>query len=102
MQVLHKKDHLLYVQKIDAGMVRLRISEVDLVQLIKNVSESFRQMAEIRGLHFEVNLPDRQLLFWVDESKIFSAVQNLLSNAFKYTPSLGGSVLLSVSYVVKD
>lgn len=59
-------------------------------------------MAEIRGLHFEVNLPDRQLLFWVDESKIFSAVQNLLSNAFKYTPSLGGSVLLSVSYVVKD
>lgn len=95
-------DHLLYVQKIDAGMVRLRVSEVDLIQLIKNVSESFRQMAEIRGLHFEVNLPDRQLLFWVDESKIFSAVQNLLSNAFKYTPSLGGSVLLSVSYVVKD
>ena len=95
-------DHLLYVQKIEAGMVRLRISEVDLAQLIKNVSEPFRQMAEIRDLHFEVNLPSGKLLFWLDEGKIFSAVQNLLSNAFKYTPSPGGSVLLSVSEVVKD
>ena len=95
-------DHLLYVQKIEAGMVKLRISEVDLVQLIKNVSEPFRQMAEIRGLHFEVNLSSQKLLYWVDEKKIFSAVQNLLSNAFKYTPSPGGSILLSVSNVVKD
>lgn len=110
LQVMYKNatslhtlvDHLLYVQKIEAGMVRLRISEVDLGQLIRNVSEPFRQMAEVRGLHFEVNLPEERLLFWVDESKIFSAVQNLLSNAFKYTPSPGGSILLSASYVVKD
>ena len=110
LQVMYKNatslhtlvDHLLYVQKIEAGMVRLRISEVDLGQLIRNVSEPFRQMAEVRGLHFEVNLPEERLLFWVDESKIFSAVQNLLSNAFKYTPSPDGSILLSASYVLKD
>lgn len=110
LQVMYKNatslhtlvDHLLYVQKIEAGMVKLRISEIDLRQLIRDVSEPFRQMAEVRGLHFEVNLPEERLLFWVDESKIFSAVQNLLSNAFKYTPSPDGSILLSASYVVKD
>lgn len=32
-------DQLLYVQKIGAGMVRLQLSEIDLVQLVCNVSE---------------------------------------------------------------
>lgn len=109
LQVMYKNatllhtlaDHLLYVQKIEAGMVKLQLSETDLIQLIKNVSEPFVQMSEIKGIHFEVNLPEGELMYWVDESKIFSAVQNLLSNAFKYTPS-GGSILLSVSRTVKD
>ncbi|MEY8685396.1 two-component regulator propeller domain-containing protein [Bacteroides sp. AN502(2024)] len=94
-------DHLLYVQKIEAGMVKLQLSESDLVQVIKSVSEPFRQMAEIRGLRFEVNLPERKLMYWIDRPKIASAIQNLLSNAFKYTSS-GGSVSLSVSRMLKD
>lgn len=94
-------DQLLYVQKIEAGMVRLQLSEVDLVQLVCNVSEPFRQMAEIKGLHFTVDLPEGKLLCWIDEGKIASAVQNLLSNAFKYTSS-GGQVLLSVSHIMRS
>lgn len=94
-------DQLLYIQKIEAGMVRLQLSETDLVQLVRNVSEPFRQMSEIRQLHFDVDLPDERLLYWVDEGKITSAVQNLLSNAFKYTPP-GGHVLLSVSPAMRN
>lgn len=109
LQVMYKNaaslhtmvDHLLYVQKIEAGMVKLQLSETDLVQLIRSVSEPFRQMAEIKGLRFDTNLPDTKLLVWVDEAKIFSAVQNLLSNAFKYT-SPAGDILLSVSHTMKD
>lgn len=81
-------------------MVRLQLSETDLVQLVCNVSEPFRQMAEIKGLQFDIDLPEGKFLYWVDEGKIASAVQNLLSNAFKYTPS-GGRVLLSVSHLMK-
>lgn len=109
LQVMYKNaaslhtlvDHLLYVQKIEAGMVKLQLSETDLVQLVRSVSEPFRQMAEIKGLRFDTNLPDTKLMVWVDEAKIFSAVQNLLSNAFKYT-SPAGDILLSVSHTMKD
>ena len=109
LQIMHKNatslhtlvDHLLYVQKIGAGMVKLQLSETDLARVIKSVSEPFRQMSEIKDLRFEVNLPEGKLLYWVDEPKITSAMQNLLSNAFKYTSS-GGSVLLSLSHTMKD
>ena len=109
LQVMYKNatslhtlvDHLLYVQKIEAGMVKLQLSEIDIVQLIKTASDSYCQMAEIKGLHFEITLPENKLMVWIDEAKIFSAVQNLLSNAFKYT-SPGGSILLSVSHTIKD
>lgn len=109
LQVMYKNatslhslvDHLLYVQKIEAGMVKLQLSEIDLVQLIRSASDSFRQMAEIKGMRFEIKLPEKKLMVWIDEAKIFSAIQNLLSNAFKYT-SQEGSILLSVSRVQKD
>lgn len=108
LQVMYKNatslhtlvDQLLYVQKIEAGMVRLQLSETDMMQLVCNVSEPFRQMAEIKGLHFDVDLPEGRILYWVDERKIASAVQNLLSNAFKYTPSRG-RVQLSVSHIMR-
>lgn len=94
-------DHLLYVQKIEAGMVKLQLSEVDVVRLVKEVSASFTQIAELKGFRFDVNLPSGSCMLWIDAEKISSALRNLLSNAFKYTQP-GGTVLLSVSRTVKD
>lgn len=94
-------DHLLYVQKIEAGMVKLRLQEADVVELAKEVVANFREMASLKGFRFEVSLPEAPLRLWMDTEKIVSAVQNLLSNAFKYTPP-GGSVSLSADNVTKD
>lgn len=94
-------DHLLYVQKIEAGMVKLRLQEADVVELTKEVVLAFRETASLKGFRFEVSLPEAPLLMWIDTEKIISAMQNLLSNAFKYTPS-GGTVSLSADSVTKD
>lgn len=82
-------DHLLYVQKIEAGMVTLKISEVDIVALAKEVTESFRAMAEAESFNFTIELLEEPLLLWVDIEKMMSAIRNLLSNAFKYTSRQG-------------
>ena len=94
-------DHLLYVQKIEAGMVKLRVSKVDIVVLVKQITDSFRELAEVRGLNFVVELLDDSLLLWVDVEKISSAIRNLLSNAFKYTSS-NGSVAFRMGRIEVD
>lgn len=94
-------DHLLYVQKIEAGMIKLRLSKVDIVVLAKQISDSFRELTEVKGLNFTVDLLTEPLLLWIDVEKVGSAIRNLLSNAFKYT-SPNGNVTLRMNRVEID
>lgn len=94
-------DHLLYVQKIEAGMIKLRLSKVDIVVLAKQISDSFRELAKVKGLDFTVDLLAEPLWLWIDVEKVGSAIRNLLSNAFKYT-SPNGNVTLRMNRVEID
>lgn len=94
-------DDLLSVQKIEAGMMKLSLSEVNVVALLKDVAESFRQMATSRKIDYIIDLPDKAISLWIDVEKVSSAVRNLLSNAFKYTEA-GGCITLSVTESTVD
>ena len=89
-------DHLLCVQKIEAGMIKLYLSEWDITQTIEKLANSFRQMAILKNRVFEVKMDIGPINLWIDVEKIESAIQNLLSNAFKYTPQ-NGKIELRVS-----
>ena len=61
--------------------------------LLNTIAAAARLEAEYRGLQFVVEAIDQALLVKVDEQLLASAVTNLLSNAFKYTPQ-GGQVVM--------
>lgn len=94
-------DQLLYVQKIEAGMVKLRLSNANMTELVKGVVDSFRPMAEVKKFNFVTEWPQEPLRLWMDVGKVTSAIQNLLSNAFKYT-SPEGNVTLRMERVEID
>ena len=89
-------DRLLYVQKIEGGMIKLHLSESDIKEIVSRVANPFLQMAVVKKREFLVQVDTVPLYLWVDVAKIESAVQNLLSNAFKYT-SQNGRIELAVS-----
>ena len=89
-------DRLLYVQKIEGGMIKLHLSESDIKEIVSRVANHFLQMAMVKKREFLVQVDTVPLYLWVDVAKIESAVQNLLSNAFKYT-SQNGRIELAVS-----
>ena len=89
-------DRLLYVQKIEGGMIKLHLSESDIKEIVSRVANPFLQMALVKKREFLVRVDKAPLHLWVDVAKIESAVQNLLSNAFKYT-SQNGRIELAVS-----
>ena len=89
-------DRLLYVQKIEGGMIKLHLSESDIKEIVSRVANPYLQMAMVKKREFLVQVDTVPLYLWVDVAKIESAVQNLLSNAFKYT-SQNGRIELAVS-----
>lgn len=89
-------DRLLYIQKIEAGMVQLRLSYINLADLMKDVASDFQTLAAERNICYECAYGEQKLYVWGDREKLVSALQNLISNAFKYT-SEGGTVSLEVS-----
>lgn len=91
----HLVDDLLNVQKIEAGMMKLCLSEVNIVALLQDIASTFRPMATSRKIDFVIDLPEKSIPLWVDVEKVASAVRNLLSNAFKYTEA-GGNITLAV------
>lgn len=83
---------LLDISKLDAGGVEPTIADVPLPPLIRDIAEGMRPLAEDRALSLRIGP------LWgtarTDAAMLRSVIQNLLSNALRYTES--GGVLIGM------
>lgn len=84
--------------KISVGLVR---SRVEFVEFAKSVFSNYEENIDDRELDFVFNTNYDEIFVDIDVLKIESVLNNLISNACKYTNS-GGSILLSLEYSSKD
>jgi PAS domain S-box-containing protein len=79
---------LLDAARFEAGELDMAAAPVDLGRLVRLVAGHFDVLAGERGMRYEVDAPEG-LVARVDREKVERVVLNLLSNAFKFTPSAG-------------
>ncbi|MCG8307657.1 MAG: ATP-binding protein [Cytophagales bacterium] len=77
---------MLEFRKIEMNKTILNVSKHDLKILAQEEAESFGYLAKEKGIKFGFYC-ESELEAWVDLEKIQIVINNLLSNAFKYTPS---------------
>lgn len=88
--LLKHVNDLLDLSRLDAQRMDLHCSRVDLAALVREQAEQFHAVAPQRDVRYSVTVPET-LPAVVDADKIERILQNLLSNAFKFTPP-GGRV----------
>jgi PAS domain S-box-containing protein len=76
---------LLLVARVDAGKVNIRKEPCEVVQLIREVLEEQQQQLKHRGQVIELNVP-RSLTVPLDRPYMRMVLENLVSNAIKYSP----------------
>jgi CheY-like chemotaxis protein/signal transduction histidine kinase len=77
---------ILDLSKIESGTMAVDISAVPFAEVRKFVESTFRQMADLKGLHFEVDVdPALPPALQTDTKRLQQVLKNLLSNAFKFT-----------------
>ena len=93
--LLELVSQLLDLSKLEAGKMAIQVSKRNIVPLLKGLSLSFASLAEQekKTLSFENELEDIQI--YVNKEAITKILNNLLSNAFKFTTS-GGLVNILV------
>lgn len=88
---------LLYVAKADAGRIVLAKRNLRLNDLVKDIVSEHRHLAKEKNISLRMKLPSRDRVVHADKHCLRMAIENLLSNALKYTPDQG-KVSVTVTY----
>lgn len=88
-------DQLLDTGSIADGKMRLKVSRFDIVKLVQDVYDDFRDMSVERQMELRMVKSVDSLMIWGDAMRLEALVYNLISNAFKYT-SDGGKIEVGV------
>jgi len=86
---------LLDISKLEAHQMTLNYSRVDLVENTRLITSYFDSIAKSNKIQYLVQLPDK-LIVELDTEKYQRILQNLLSNAFRFTPP-GGEISISLT-----
>lgn len=96
LRILRLVNQLMDMRKIDNGQMQLHFLKTDVVYFIKDIMQSFENLAVTRKINFTLTKTSDVVDLWVDQGNFDKIIFNLLSNAFKYTPD-NGEIRIKVS-----
>ena len=94
-RMLRLVNQLLTFRELQNNKLFLSLEETDAVAFLYDIYLSFNDLAEQNNINFRFHSSIPTYKIFIDKENLDKIVYNLLSNAFKYTPS-GGIIQLSV------
>ncbi|MDA3894502.1 MAG: response regulator [Salinivirgaceae bacterium] len=88
-RLLRLVNQLMDLRKIESGQMKLKTEKADIILFLKDIFNSFSDLAEQKQIDFRFLTELESLFCWFDTDKIDKIVFNLLSNAFKFTNENG-------------
>ncbi|MDE5963464.1 MAG: hybrid sensor histidine kinase/response regulator, partial [Alistipes sp.] len=88
-------DEIIDIRRLDQSRLRLHVARENLTSVAKGIWLLFHDYAVQRGVEFLFTGPETPLETEFDRRQLEKVLDNLLSNAFKYTAS-GGKITMNV------
>lgn len=95
-RMLRLINQLLEFRKMQNNKLALSLEETDVMAFLHEIFLSFDDAAESKNMDFQFLPSVASYKMFIDKGNLDKVTYNLLSNAFKYTPS-GGKVTFSVT-----
>ncbi|MGD1893047.1 MAG: ATP-binding protein, partial [Cyclobacteriaceae bacterium] len=100
-RLLQLVNQILYLSKIEAGVIAPYKTEQDLVAFLRGMVHAYESLAEEREINLRFSSSASRLITSFDKDQFEKIAANLLSNACKFTPAQG-SVSLEITELVPD
>ncbi|UCH64928.1 MAG: hypothetical protein JSW63_09965, partial [Ignavibacterium sp.] len=94
-------NQLLDLSKLESGKMKLEVSEQDIIPQLKGIFLSFTSFAERKKITLKFNTIEENLKVYIDRDKVEKIINNLLSNAFKFTPE-GGKIDFIIERLINE
>lgn len=95
LQLRELISELLDFRKQEQGHMKIKVSRHELVDFLYENYLLYVEYAATCNVHFRFDKGEEKLEVWYDSRQLQKVINNLLSNAFKYTPK-GGTISLNV------
>ncbi|MBI3313259.1 MAG: CBS domain-containing protein [Candidatus Omnitrophica bacterium] len=86
---------LLDITALEAGKMRLKKHNIDLMPLIQQAVKNTKILADRKGVKIGIDAKTQDTTIFADESRIIQVLINLIDNAVKFTPP-GGQINIHV------
>ena len=100
-RLLKLVNQLLDFRKLETGNAALNPERKDIVAFLKRMTSSFSDAARTKNIDLRFRQKMESCVFFYDEDKLEKVISNLLSNAFKFTPSKG-KITVRLSFTDKE
>jgi len=90
---------LLDISQLYRESANLQLKYIELQKLVNRVFEQFKPLAT--KIDFGIQLQEKPIFIYADENKLQQAINNLVSNAIKFTPE-GGKVTIALYETKKN
>ncbi|MDQ0257590.1 two-component system sensor histidine kinase VicK [Evansella vedderi] len=82
---------LLQLSKMDSKDYHMNFASINLPQFVDQIMERFEMSTKNESITFKHKIPDRDMFVYGDRDKLTQLMDNILSNAVKYSPE-GGTI----------
>ncbi|MGC1204282.1 MAG: two-component regulator propeller domain-containing protein [Flavobacteriaceae bacterium] len=87
--LLHLINRLMDFRKFENNLYKLEAAEGNIVKFLKEIYLSFTEFSKGGNYDFRFITEEEEILVYYDRYKLERVFYNLISNAFRYTPSAG-------------
>ncbi len=93
---------ILAFRKVESGNMKLKVQQADVVAFVREVCfTNFQPLIKEKEINFSIESEYEHYPAYFDTDKLDKVLYNLLSNAFKFTPS-GGSISVKIAFPVVE
>jgi signal transduction histidine kinase/DNA-binding response OmpR family regulator len=89
LRLLRLVNQLMDFRKIEHGKMKLRATENDIGEFVREITDSFKGLAQRKSISFNLFVQERDIRVWFDVQMLDKVLFNLLSNAYKFTNEHG-------------
>jgi signal transduction histidine kinase len=87
---------LVDLARVDVGDLSIDRHETDIVAIVRGVVDDYQASSAQKGLALTLEVPGEAIVITTDPAGVRHVLENLVSNAIKYTPE-GGAISVAVS-----